>query len=138
MVFLDDRKDDFFVCIVSLDNIGAIAATQRQYDNRVSPGYAPLDVTTSLILLLILPSRNPQNHPSESGIPLSGFPRGSENKERGQSASHGNPPLKLNPKPRIHPTSSPNPSRDLIDPPEIRVHDVPPGPGHRSSGDLRN
>lgn len=102
-----------------------------------SPGiHSPLDITTSLILLFTLPSNNAQKHPSESPVPLSSFPRGSKNEERSQSTCHGNPPPKLNPEPRIISTSSPNVSRDLIDPPEIRVHNAPSGPSDRTGSDL--
>ena len=52
---------------------------------------------------------------------LSTVPRGSEDQERSQRARDGNPPPKLNSEPGILSASSPNPSRDLIDPPENRV-----------------
>ena len=100
--------------------------------------YSPLHVTASFSPLVTLPSKNPQNHPSEGPVPFSSFPRSPKNKERSQSTPNRNPPPKLDPKSRIAPTSSPNPARDLVDPPEIRVHDIPPGPAHGPSGDLQN
>ena len=140
MVFLDDRKHDLFVSVVSLDNFRTTTVIPSQVKR---PGIvhenSPLEITTSLVLLLTASStEEAQDHPSESPIPLSSFPRSPKNEERRQSAHHRNPPPKLDSKPRIISTSSPNPTRDLIDPPEIRVNNVPPGPSRGPSSDLRN
>ena len=138
LVFLDDWEDDLFVCVVSLDDIRTmITATPSQYNATCnSRRYSPLKIATSLIRLRTPSSSDAQDHPSESPIPLSGFPRGTEDEEGGQRARNGNPPPKLNSEPGILPTSSPKASRDLIDPPEIRVNGFPPGPSDRSGGNL--
>lgn len=139
-MFLDDWEYDLFVCVISFDNFRTTTEIPSQYNVTWDVcRYSPLEISGSLILLLTAPTTNEtQDHPSESPVPLSSLLRGSKNEERSQSARHRNPPPKLNPKPRIPPTSSPNPTRDLIDPPEIRVNDLPSGPSYRPSGDLRN
>lgn len=120
VVFLDDRKHDLFVRVISLDDIPTLKIT-----------------VSSLLLLTALPSRNnSQNHPSESPVPLSSLPRGPKEHKRKHSAAHANPPPKLNPESTV--LHGPNPSRDLIDPPEIGMHDVPTWPRHRPRRGLRD
>ena len=140
MVFLDDWKCDLVVCVVSLDDLRTTTEIPSQYNVTWDVcRYSPLEIATSLILLLGASStRKAQNHPSESLISLPSFPRGPKDEECSQSACDRNPPPKLNSKPRILTTSSPASPRDLIDPPEIRVNDVPPRPSHSPSRDLRN
>ena len=58
MVFFDDREDDFFMRVVSLDDVRTIVAIERQYDN---PGVhrdahllrSPLPSSCSLLLPLV-------------------------------------------------------------------------------------
>jgi hypothetical protein len=134
-VFFDDWKYDFVVRVVRFDSFLNAPAIPSQYitTSCVRHEHSPLDIATSLALLTTLPS---QNHPSNGLVPLSSLARGSKNQERGQSAHHGNPPLELDPEPRI--PSGPNPSRDLIDPSEISVNGGPARPNDRASLDLPN
>ena len=80
-MFLDDRGNDLFVCVVNLDGVRTgTTATLNQYEATWSPrGYLPLEIATSLIRLRTPSSFDVQDHLSESPIPLSGFPRGSKN-----------------------------------------------------------
>ena len=137
-MLLDDWGDDLFVSVVSLDDVRtSTTVTLSQYNATWnSRRYSPLEIAASLIRLHTPSSNDAQDHPSESPIPLSGFPRSSEDQERRQRARDGDPPPKLNSKPGILPASSSESSRDLINPPEIRVNGFPPGPSHRSGGNL--
>ena len=139
-MFLDDRKHDLFVSVVSLDDFRTTTTIPSQHTATWDVRrYSPLKITASSVLLLTASStKKAQDHPSENSIPLSGFPRSPKHEEGSQSTRDRNPPPKLNSKPRIPSTSSPNPTRDLIDPPEIGVNDFPPGPSDRPSGDLPN
>ena len=134
MGFLDDWESDFFVYIVSPDDARTrIMATPSQHKEAwrsLKP--SPLEIATSLMRLCTPSSNDAQDHPSESPVPFSSFPRDSEDQERRQRACDGNPPPKLNSEPRILSSSSPKSSRDLINPPEIRVNGFPPGPSDRS------
>jgi len=118
-MFLDDRKHDFFVGVISLDNIRR------------------LDITARFLLLITFPSKGSQNHPSESPIPLTSLLRGPKREEDAQRTENGNPPPILNPESRILSSGGPNRSGVLIDPREICVDDVPPWPDNRPSGGLR-
>ena len=135
-MFFDDWKYDFLVRVVSFENVLTTPAIPSQYTYlALGTGYSPLDIATFFTPLATLPS---QDHLSESLIPLSSLLGGSEDQERSQSAQYRNPPLELDPKPSILSGPGPNPSRDLIDPSEISVNDVPARPNDRPSRDLRN
>lgn len=140
-MFLDDRKHNLFVCVVSFNDVFTTPAIPKVSITTLPNGtgvHSPLDIPAFLVLLAIFPSKKPQNGLSESPIPLTGFPRGSKNEEGGQGAHDRNPPLELNPKSKVVPTSNPNRSGDLVDPSEIGMNDVPARPGDGSTGDLRN
>lgn len=120
VMFLDDRKHDLFVRVISLDDIPTLKIN-----------------ASSIFLLTAFPSRNhSQNHPSKSPVPLSSLLRSPKEHKRNHSAPHTNPPLKLNPESTV--PRGPNPSRDLIDPSEIGMHGAPTWPRHRPRRDLRN
>jgi len=136
LVFFDDWKYDFLVRVVSFDNVLTAPVIPSQYNYLASDtNHSPLDIVTFLTPLTTLPS---QNHPSESLIPLSSLLGGSKDQERSQSAQYRNPPLELDPEPSILSGPGPNPSRDLINPSEISMNDVPARPNDRPSRDLGN
>ena len=139
-MFLDDWENDFFVSVVSLDNVRTrIVATPSQYNATLnSRRYSPLEILTSLIRLSAPSSNDAQDHPPESPRPLSSFPRSSEDQEHSRGARDGNPPPKVNSESGIISASSPKPSTDLTDPPEIRVNNFLLGPSHRPGRDLQN
>lgn len=119
-MFLDDRKHDLFVRVISLDDIPTLKIT-----------------VSSIQLLTAFPSRNnSQNHPSKGLVPLSSLLRSPKEHKCSHGAPHTNPPLELDPKSTV--PRGPNPSRDLIDPAEIGMHGVPTRPRHRPRRDLRN
>ena len=130
-MFLDDRKNDLFVRVISLDDIptSPTGGSTQKFSYTIGLN-SPLEFAIpSILLLTTLPSGgNSQNHPSESPVPLSGLLRSPKEHKRKHSAPHANPSLKLNPESTV--PRGPNPSRDLIDPPEISMHDVPTRPRH--------
>ena len=122
VVLLDDGKHNPFVSVVTLDVV------------------LGLDITVSSVLVTALPAlltKDSENHPSESAVPLpslSGCPKD----EEGQRADDGDPPPKLSSEQRMFASGGPNATRVLINPSEIFVDDVPARPNGKTGGSLRN
>ena len=97
-----------------------------------------LDITVSSVLVTVLPTltKDSENHPPESAVPLTGLLGGPKDEEGVQRAGDGDPPPSS--EQRTFASGGPNARRILIYTSEIGVDDVPAWPDGGTGGDLRN